>query len=396
MKMAINRTSDHIPCSATQLMSRAQEMTGLTDIIDTDIEETLEKFLHSLNTEADLHAAGAAAMQRHLQLVLCNRLRMLRDFRAHPEISEQHILPPLIINGGGRTGSTKLHKMLAVSGDFNWIPCWQGASLSLQTGDRNEDPALRIREADEHIRWFNDHAPNARAIHEFSTFEPEEENLLLAQRLFAPYMIAFVFVPTFIQWYVTQRDLHDDFKFLRQTLQYLQWQFHDGKPRPWILKNPLYPGMEPLLAEVFPDAPFVCTHREPVSVMSSSLSLITNYHIAYSDVDHMPMIAPMMLEGQAAAREQQITVRDNHPELRWLDISYADITQHAETAVERVYAHAGMSCSDDAKQMMRTWESENSQHKLGAHKHRLQEFGLSPETVKRRFGSYIARHEKDF
>ena len=223
------------------------------------------------HSAAQLNDVGAQAMERHLLLVLCNRLRMLRDFRAHPEINDQQIVRPLIISGGARTGSTKLQKMLVASGDFHWLPCWQGASLSLYTGDRGEDPAPRIREAEEHIRWFNEHAPNAKLIHEFSTFEPEEENLILALRLFGPYMQAFVCVPNFIQWYVMQHDLRDDFKFLKQGLQYLQWQFHDGKPRPWVLKNPLYPGLEPLLAEVFADASFVNTHREPVGMLSSSL-----------------------------------------------------------------------------------------------------------------------------
>lgn len=382
--------------SAAQLMSRAQGLTGIDGIVDADIKETLEKFVHALNTEAEMYEAGAAAMERHILLVLCNRLRMLRDFQKHPEINEQEILRPVIMTGAARTGSTKLHKMLAVSGDFNYLPCWQGVSLSLLTGDRDEDPAARIREADEHIRWFNDHAPNARLIHEFSTFEPEEENLILVQRFFGPYMIAFVFVPGFIQWYTTNRDIRDDFKFIKQGLQYLQWQFHDGHPRPWVLKNPLYPSFEPLLAEVFPDASFVATHRDPISTISSSVSLIYNYHVAYSDTDRRKIIGPMLLEGLSSGRKQQMAESARHPELNILDIGYSEITRNAEAVVEKVYAHAGISLSDKARQAMRGWERENSQHKLGVHKYTLEEFGLTSETVKEKFSDYIARQGAHF
>ncbi len=382
--------------TAPQLMTRAREATGIFDIVDRDISEVLEKYVHALNTEAGLNEAGATAMEWHLLQILTNRLRMLRDFRQHPEIEEQQIIRPLIISGAARTGSTKLQKMLAASGDFLFLPCWQGVSLSLLTGDRSEDAAERIRIASEHIGWFNDHAPNARLIHEFSTFEPEEENLILAHLLFAPYMLAFALTPEFLQWYVATQDFRENFRFLKRGLQYLQWQFHDGESRPWVLKNPTYLGLEPLLAEVFPDAAFVCTHREPVSTMSSSLSLLHNYHVGYSDIDHRLLLGQMMVEGLAIGREQQIAVRNAHPDLKVLDIPYSSTTANAETVLEQLYAYAGLQMSDQARQAMRSWEQENSQHKLGAHLHRLEDFGVNDDAVRTRFGVYIGRFGNSF
>jgi LPS sulfotransferase NodH len=43
--------------------------------------------------------------------------------------------PPLILVGSPRTGSTKLQKLLAAS------------------GDRKEDPATRIEETEDCVRW---------------------------------------------------------------------------------------------------------------------------------------------------------------------------------------------------------------------------------------------------
>ena len=134
--------------SALQLLAKARELTGLTNIIDTSIEERLHKFVHALNTEAQLSEGGATRMERHLLLVLGNRLRMLRDFQQHPEIEEQKIVRPVIMTGAARTGSTKLQKMIAATGDFNYLPCWQGISLSLLSGKRDEAAAERIRIAD--------------------------------------------------------------------------------------------------------------------------------------------------------------------------------------------------------------------------------------------------------
>jgi hypothetical protein len=151
-RQGINVHFHQIKLSTIQLMRSAREQCGLDEVIDTAIEEPLARLLQSLNDEAQLTEAGAAAMERHILRVLRNRLRMQRDFRRHPEINEQLIVRPLILTGGPRSGSTKLHKMLAASGDFIVLPCWQGISPALHTGERTEDPAARIHEADDRVR----------------------------------------------------------------------------------------------------------------------------------------------------------------------------------------------------------------------------------------------------
>ena len=376
--------------TAAQLMAQARADTGI-GIADTDIVERLEKYVHALNTEAQLHEAGAAAMEWHMRCALRNRLRLLRDLRAHPEILEQPIARPLIITGSARTGSTKVQKMLAAGGDFNFLRCWHALSFALHSGDRDEDPAARIRETEEHVGWFNEHAPKARLIHEFSTFEPEEEGLVLIQNMFAPYLFAFALTPGFIQWYMTTSDPHDDLGFLKRVLQYLQWQFRYPAGRRWMLKNPAYLGMEGVVADVFPDADFVVTHRDPVSTISSGLSLLTEYYSAYSAADHLPVLAPMLIEGQAMGLEQQIATRDARPGMHFVDLAYREVAADAEAAVEQVYAHAGMVLGNEARQRMRDWERVNVQHKQGVHCHAPQDFGVMPEQVRQRMNHYIAR-----
>jgi Sulfotransferase family len=382
-----------IKSSAQQLMLKARETTGIS-IIDADIEEALERLLQSLNTDAELHEAGATGMELRLLRLLCNRLRMQRDFKNHPEINDQQIVRPLFLTGGGRTGSTKLHKMLAASGDFIFLRFWQGHTLSLRSGRRDEDPADRIRDAKCDINWFDTHAPRAKLTHPFGTLEPEEELLIFEHGMFGPYITAFAFVPTFMQWWATQ-DAKKQFEFVKQGLKYVQWQFHDGdpnsSPRPWVLKCPIYPGFEPLLAELYPDATLVSTHRNPASTLSSTSSLLNYYHAAYSDAERKKILGMMMAEGLSMGAEMHLAGRDNHPELKLLDVSYTELTSDAERVLEKVYAHAGMTLSDKARDAMRQWKQENSMHKLGEHKHTLEDFGLTREAVQSKYSSYIER-----
>ena len=392
----MNRMIDSfpIPWSAQELMARARAMTGI-DILDALIEEGLTLLLHSFNTEAQLNQRGVAQQEQRLLRLLCNRLRMLRDFKAHPEIAEQKISSPLIIIGGPRTGSTKLHKMLAASGDFVYLPFWQAHCLSLHSGDRNEDPAARIKEADDYIRWMDQYAPGAQVNHGYGTFEPEEEMLICEHSFCTTFSALFGEIPTFMQWWATH-DFRDYTAFLKQGLQYLQWQFHDGDPRPWLLKCPVYSGVESIMAEAFPGARFVSTHRHPLSSVPSTVNLVNGYRVSSSDVDWRQTLGLAFCEGLAIGTEQTMAVRDSHPELNILDIRYRELTSRADHVVENIYAHLGMPLTERARQTMRTWDETHQAPKPESKQYSLADFGLTREAVNTRFSQYIERFNDYF
>jgi Sulfotransferase family len=384
-----------IPSSADQLLSRARELAGTPDIVDADIEEKLHRLLRSLNGEARLSKAGARVMELRLLRWLRNRLRLLRDLRRHPEILDESIHAPLILLGLPRTASSKLHHLLAASGDFRFLPFWQGHTLGPTSGNRCEDPAARIREAEDFIRQLYEREPAMKVAHPYATFAPEEETLLFEHQLIATVLTPYVEIPEYLAWY-RARDLRPDVEFFKQALQYIQWQFSADDARPWLLKSPGHSGREPLLAELFPGARFVYTIREPISLCSSGASLVTCFHRTYSDFDWREQVGPRFMQGFAMQAERHLSVRDAHPELDFLDIGYRESTEHAESAVEKIYAHADITLSDEARTAMRAWETENRQHKLGVHAHRLDDYALSPALVGETFGRYIERFEQYF
>lgn len=379
-----------IASSAAELMARSRAATGI-DIVDTDIEEALGKLLQALNTEAQLTEAGARHIEGRIVAILCNRLRMQRDFAAHPEIEEQPVVRPHFLTGAGRSGSTKLHKLLAASGDFKYLRFWQQFNPALRTGTRAEDPSDRVREAEEFIAWFDAHSPQAKLIHEYSTFEPEEETFLWDHsRFLINFCITHTSIPSYMQWCLTQ-DMGQQIAFLRRAIQYLQWQFFDGDARPWVLKNPLYCGMEPLLRRYFPDAVFVATHRDPTARVASSAGLTVHMQKAYSDVDRGKLAGPVMLEFMAMAANQYLAGRDAFPDVKILDIGYPELTAQSERVAEKIYAFAGRPLSDEAKQAMQRWERENAQHKHGVYRYSLADYSITEEMIVERFKPYVER-----
>lgn len=391
--------SFQIKSSAAQLLARARELTGIA-IVDSDIVEALGKLLQALNTEAMLTVAGAQGMEQRILTILANRLRMFRDFQQHPEIDEQKIVRPHFLTGAGRSGSTKLHKLLAASGDFKYLRFWQQYNPALRSGDRNEDSSERVREAEAFITWFNEHSPQAKQIHEYSTFEPEEETFLFDHsRFLINFCITHASIPSYMQWCMGQ-DMAKQIDFLKQSIKYLQWQFFDGgrgeDQRSWLLKNPLYCGMEPLLLQIFPDAVFVATHRDPAARVASSAGLTVSMQKAYSDVNRAKQAGPVMLEFMAMAATQYLAGRDAFPEVKILDIGYPELTRQAESVAEKIYAFAGRPLSDKARQAMQHWEQQNAQHKHGVYKYSLADYSISEAMITEKFGPYAARFDRYF
>jgi hypothetical protein len=383
-----------IKSTASELLARAGHQTGI-DIIDSEIKVGLTILLDSLNTEANLSEAGAIAMEQRLLRILCNRLRMQRDFQNHPEIEEQVIKQPIFLTGGPRTGSTKLQKLLAASGDFKYLPFWQVHTLATVTGDRKEDPAPRIQESKEYIDWLNEAAPKVQHIHGYGVHEPEEETLLYEHGLFGFFIVCVAFVPTFAQWYMAQSE-EKLMGFFHQTLKYIQWQFHDGDDRPWLLKSPAHQGQEALLAKVFGDVRIITTNRDPMLTMPSAVSLVCAYHEAYTDENRREILGPMIMGGQAQRMLEFIRQQEQGPAPEVLEISYPDLTQNVDKMIDDIYDHIGMTLKSESQAAMLTWNKDNQPPEKRAHKPNLREFGLTEDMIKETYSPYIKRSQHLF
>ena len=67
------------------------------------------------------------------------------------------------------------------------------------------------------------------------------------------------------------RDQRPSYAYLKKILQALQWL--RGGTR-WVLKSPQHLEQFPALLDIFPDATFVVTHRDPVSVTASMVTML--------------------------------------------------------------------------------------------------------------------------
>lgn len=369
---------------AEELLAEARRRTGI-DLVDRDAVEPLGVLLRSLNGESGLHPAGARGMQDRLLRILSNRLRMKRDFLANPEIHDERITAPIFICGMARTGSTKTQKLLAAAGDFNWLAYWQVLNPALLTGDRAESAQPRINDTDTFVAWFDAASPETRAGHAFETREPEEESFILEHSLRTPTFLGWAPIDGYLEWLFKQ-DMSAQFVQLRDTLKYLQWQgLADGSKR-WVLKSPLYSGLELKLLETFPDAHLLMTHRHPAQTIASGLRLLECFYRPYST------LAPNVesyVTGQATAINGHLDCRQALPPDTFFDIDFSALVRNTHATVEATYRFCSMELSAEAAARVAAGDKANPPGKYGTHQYSLQQYGLTAHGISELFDRYV-------
>ena len=372
--------------SVDQLMARSREVAGV-DVVDDEVVEPLTVLHRALCKErAQLDDEGARAFERKLVRLLAHRLRLRRDVRRHPEIAEQPIRGPVVVMGTARTGTTKLQKVLAASGDVNFLTFWKAFNWASITGEPDEPTGRRIAEAEAFCRWFDERSPGARLGHAFEALEPEEEGVLTEASFVTPTFVGFAEVPGYGRW-VGEQSPTVELEFLRDAMKYLQWQGLADADRPWLLKSPGYTSHELEVLQVFPDARFVMAHRSPLRTLPSMCTLVAHFRRAYGT---SAPDARLLVEHAAASTDAQLAIRRAHPDLPLLDVRFEDIVGNLPDVVERIYAHAGMTLTDGARAAMLRWDAENAMHKHGAFRYSLEDVGLDEREVLGRMSGYVA------
>ena len=106
------------PLDADALHARAIADTGLDDFGPDDYRERLDVYLAALHDIDGMHAPGIVNFFGQLSQWLKNRLLLTDLLTRHPEIHDIELLPPVVIAGLPRTGTTHLHNLLGAAPSF--------------------------------------------------------------------------------------------------------------------------------------------------------------------------------------------------------------------------------------------------------------------------------------
>jgi Sulfotransferase family len=370
------------------VLSEAVARTGLEDFGRDDFTERLGVQLAEMDVDDERTGLGRLLMFGDCTRYAVNRLRIGELLRRHPEILQIPIPRPVIVVGLPRSGTTHLVNLLAADSRFRSMPLWESYEPVPDPGEPatldGVDP--RWTRADRRWQATQAAAPLVGAMH---PMEPDHvhEEIELQMPDFSSYTLEWVARAPLWRDHYLAHDQTPHYAYMKAVLQILQWY----RPRQrWVLKSPQHlEQLGPLLA-AFPDATVVVTHRDPVAVVQSTITLAcygarTTYRTTrtgwYRDywTDRIGRLLDTSL------RDRRLLSPD-----RTLDVLFHEYMADEMGTLERVYECAGIELTEEARAEIEAHRRVHPRGKEGQVVYDLRrDFSTTPDEVRSRFTAYL-------
>jgi hypothetical protein len=388
--------AEPLDMSVAGVLAAARAQTGLVDFGAADFEERLGRLLGEVQADANLWRTAKAQFVGFCVKAAANRLKN-RDFiKRNPQIEQIVIDRPIFIVGLPRSGTTHLENLIAADRRLRYLPVYLGSEATPTPGEQpgpdGKDP-----------RWLRSNAHWERmrtnrimeALHEHSPDHACGENELQMPD-FSTYQWEWMGdVPGWRDYYLSH-DQTPHYAYGRTMLRAIAFQFPSD--RRWILKGNQHSEQLPALLSNYPDAFIVQTHRDPLAILQSvltmrGLSVLANQkqpdieaHVAYW-VDRIE-------------RMLRAYIRDYKkiPDNRRVDLLFQDIIADDIGSAQRVLEAAGLPTSPEHTQDLKDYMAHHQRGRAGRVVYDLAgDFNLNLGELRERFRFYTdlfpVRHE---
>lgn len=369
------------------LHAKASADTGLDDFGPDDYRERLDVYLAALREIDGMHAAGVVNFYSQLLQLLKNRLLLTDLLTRHPEINDIELLPPVVIAGLPRTGTTHLHNLLAAAPTFRTIPYWESVEPFQLPAEAGVEPDPRRTRMDAAVGFMNVVMPYFPLMHEMTTDHVHEEIQLLANDFSTMLFETLGHVPRWRDYYESH-DQTPHYEYLATQLKALQ--FLRGGRR-WLLKSPQHLEQLPVLERVFPGVVVVFTHRDPVPVVLSMIAMITYSARMHCSPVPVAEIAASWVDRLGHMLDALIRDREVIGPQRSMDIRFDDFMADELGVAQRIYSLAGEDVHADAHAAMVAYLAGHERGRLGRIVTSPEMFGLDPGELHARFAKYEQR-----
>jgi hypothetical protein len=277
--------------------------------------------------------------------------------------------------------------MLAAAPTFRSLPYWESVEPFPLPAEAGLDPGPRIARMDMAVGMMDILMPHFALMHEMTTDHAHEEIHLLANDFSTMLMDTLAHVPRWTEYYWSH-DQTSSYTYMVTQLKALQ--FLRGGRR-WVLKSPQHLGQLPVLDHVMPGVIVAFTHRDPVPVALSMITMITYSARMYRDRVDVAMIANAWVDNLDRLLESCVRDRAVIPADRSVDIRFDDFMSDELGTAERLYALAGEPFDGPARTAITDYLTAHRRGRLGRVATSWDAFGIAEADLPARFASYIDR-----
>ncbi len=376
--------------SEEAVLSEACRRTGLSDFGDDDFRARLAVWLRAVNEDAELGPVGRIGVFRDITRYASNRLRFEDLLERHPEILDVAIERPIIIAGLPRSGTTHLLNLIAADSRLRSLPYWESVEPIPIPGEApgkdGVDP--RLARCRENYAQQDLMMPLLKNMHDMAP-EHVHEEIELQCLDFSSYELEWIAtVPRWRDTYLAE-DQRPSYRYMSNVLRALQWM---RGPSRWILKSPQHMEQLGPLMETFPDATVVLTHRDPVSVIASAVTMLCyGDRVRRTRVDP-PAVAAYWIDRIERLLRACVGDRDRVPADRSLDVLFHEFMADDMAMVRRVYELADLPLTDEARGSLERFLADNPRGVHGRIVYDLKgDFGVDRDALRERFAFYFER-----
>lgn len=330
-----------------------------------DFRERLERLTRAAQDEADLNPLGRAMAHGQLVRVIRNRLRLGLLWTREPDLLATQLAPPIIVIGHMRSGTTRIHKLLAADpahSHTRFCDAWHPVPGR---------PDLRLAKGALDLAMMRSLNPWLDVIHPMQSGGVEEELAWLAGALNHSVYESQWHIPSFSDW----SEARNAAPVYRELARMVRTDAaHRGiADRPRVMKAPQFSEDLASLLEQFPDARIVLARRDSEAVLRSAVSLVANQMAVQSDSCDLARIE-VHWRHKLALREQRIAAALAEWDGPVTELHFDALSSDWESEIARCYAELGLDLTGAALGAMRAEMASSEDGRHRAHSQQLARF----------------------
>jgi hypothetical protein len=373
--------------NADRIIAEAESRVGVSDS-DPAVRGNLARLITALGQTGGLSEAGVAMTCRMFLDEQVNRLEGIRWLQDRPKIAAEPITAPVFLMGLPRSGTTYFQYLFDRDPRFRLIRTWQSAMPNPPPGLFPETVATR-RAAWVESRKNHPTFEGFEALHLYDQDGSEECHAFLQQSYGAAGLNNLFRVPDYFDYLIDEADLAATYRLHKRQLQLLQ---HGLEPKPWALKYPNHVIAMDAILEVYPDARFVMTHRDPVQVVASIAKMTFNLRGLRTERPVDPAEVGRDMRHFIQRHIDRIMAFDAGPHgHRVVHVDYYALVADPVGEMRKIHSGLGIETPDEVAGAVGEWHRNNPKNARGKNEYTLEQWELSDAEIAGQYGAYMAR-----
>ncbi len=306
------------------------------------------------------------------------------------------VAAPLFVLGVPRSGTTRLHQVLAQDRQFTTFRTWECLFAPSVTqrlfflGLARLDRAIGAPIARLLRRIERRAFAGLDEVHPMGLTTPEEDYFALMPVL-SCFILALPFPGFEHIWRVGRFDADLDPAERTRLLDFYEGclkrhLYVHGPEKRLLSKNAAFAPWARSLAERFPDARFLVSLRDPLETVPSQLSSIGPGLAFFGVPADSPPVRQRLTEQLAFYYENLDRLRERLPQQRHAALGMQALRGHLGQTLTAVYQRFGLTLSADFAQVLAREDRQARRHQ-SKHHYSLEQFGLTPVTLAERFAA---------